>query len=88
MGIKSAADLAEVLVSVGLAQNLAALRALATEGIQRGHMTLHARQVAVAAGAQPGQIDALVERLIADKIIRIDHAIAILEDWNGGDRGQ
>jgi hydroxymethylglutaryl-CoA reductase len=88
MGIKSAADLAEVLVSVGLAQNLAALRALATEGIQRGHMTLHARQVAVAAGAQPEQIDALVERLIADKIIRIDHAIAILEDWNGGDRGQ
>ncbi|HOR19004.1 MAG TPA: hydroxymethylglutaryl-CoA reductase, degradative [Brevefilum sp.] len=87
MGIKSAADLAEVLVSVGLAQNLAALRALATEGIQRGHMTLHARQVAVAAGAQPEQIDALVERLVADKIIRIDHAIAILEDWNGGNRG-
>ncbi len=52
MKIESAAELAEVIVSVGLAQNLAALRALATEGIQRGHMGLHARQVAIAAGAK------------------------------------
>jgi hydroxymethylglutaryl-CoA reductase len=52
MGIQSAVELAQVLVSVGLAQNLAALRALATEGIQRGHMSLHARQVAIAAGAR------------------------------------
>ena len=51
MKIETAAELAEIIVSVGLAQNLAALRALATEGIQRGHMSLHARQVAVAAGA-------------------------------------
>ena len=51
MGVETAAELAEVIVSVGLAQNLAALRALATEGIQRGHMSLHARQVAIAAGA-------------------------------------
>ncbi len=56
MGVTSAAELAEIIVSVGLAQNLAALRALATEGIQRGHMSLHARQVAVAAGAQ-GELD-------------------------------
>ena len=52
MGVTSASQLAEIIVSVGLAQNLAALRALATEGIQRGHMSLHARQVAIAAGAQ------------------------------------
>ena len=52
LGVQSAAELAEIIVSVGLAQNLAALRALATEGIQRGHMNLHARQVAIAAGAQ------------------------------------
>ncbi len=83
MGVDSATELAEVIVSVGLAQNLAALRALATEGIQRGHMSLHARQVAIAAGAREDQIDALVERLVADKIVRIDHAQAILEEWNG-----
>lgn len=83
MGVDSAAELAEVIVSVGLAQNLAALRALATEGIQRGHMSLHARQVAIAAGARDDQIDALVERLVADKLVRIDHAAAILEEWNG-----
>jgi len=82
MGIEKATDLAEVIVSVGLAQNLAALRALATEGIQRGHMGLHARQVAVAAGAEGAQIDRLVEQLVADGIIRIDHARGILEEWS------
>lgn len=83
MGIDSAAELAEVIVSVGLAQNLAALRALATEGIQRGHMGLHARQVAIAAGAQDEHIERLAERLVADGIIRIDHAKAVLEEWSG-----
>ncbi len=52
MNVKTASELAEIIASVGLAQNLAALRALATEGIQRGHMSLHAKQVAIAAGAQ------------------------------------
>ena len=82
MGVKSAQDLAEVIVSVGLAQNLAALRALATEGIQKGHMSLHARQVAIAAGAVGKQIDRLAERLVADKIVRIDHAQVILQEWS------
>jgi hydroxymethylglutaryl-CoA reductase len=82
MGITSAAELAEIIVSVGLAQNLAALRALATEGIQRGHMSLHARQVAIAAGANGAQIDRLADRLIREKTIRIDHAKAILEEWS------
>lgn len=83
MGIESAGELAEVIVSVGLAQNLAALRALATEGIQRGHMSLHARQVAIAAGAAPEQVDDLAERLVADGKIRIDHAQEILDEWSG-----
>jgi len=82
MGVQTAAELAEVIVSVGLAQNLAALRALATEGIQRGHMTLHARQVAISAGAEGALVDQLAEQLIADKIIRIDHAKEILNQWS------
>ena len=82
MGVKSAAELAEVIVSVGLAQNLAALRALATEGIQRGHMSLHARQVAIAAGASGEQIDRLAERLVSEKTVRIDRAKAILKEWS------
>ena len=82
MGVKSARELAEVIVSVGLAQNLAALRALATEGIQKGHMSLHARQVAIAAGAQGDQVDRLADRLVADGVIRIDHAQEILKEWS------
>jgi len=82
MGVENARELAEVIVSVGLAQNLAALRALATEGIQRGHMSLHARQVAVAAGAEGAQIPRLAERLVKDKTIRVDHAREILEEWS------
>jgi hydroxymethylglutaryl-CoA reductase len=74
--------LAEVIVSVGLAQNLAALRALATEGIQRGHMSLHARQVAIAAGAEGPHIDQLAARLVAEKNIRVDHAREILAEWS------
>jgi len=82
MGVKSAQELADVIVSVGLAQNLAALRALATEGIQKGHMSLHARQVAIAAGAEGKQIDRLAERLVADDKVRIDHAEAVLQEWS------
>jgi hydroxymethylglutaryl-CoA reductase len=82
MGIQSASELAEVIVSVGLAQNLAALRALATEGIQRGHMSLHARQVAIAAGAEGSQIDQLAARLVAEKNIRVDRAREILAEWS------
>jgi hydroxymethylglutaryl-CoA reductase len=80
MGVKTAAELAEIIVSVGLAQNLAALRALATEGIQRGHMGLHARQIAVAAGARPDQVEALAQRLVSEKNIRIDRAMELLKE--------
>lgn len=82
MGIESAAELAEVIVAVGLAQNLAALRALATEGIQRGHMSLHARQVAIAAGAEGAQIDQLAACLVAEKTIGVDRAKIILAEWS------
>jgi hydroxymethylglutaryl-CoA reductase len=82
MGVKTAAELAEIIVSVGLAQNLAALRALATEGIQRGHMSLHARQVAIAAGAEGEQINRLAEQLVSEKTVRIDRALEILDKWN------
>ena len=76
--VNSSAELAEIVVSVGLAQNLAALRALATEGIQRGHMRLHARQVATASGAIGEEIDRVTHLLIHDRVVRIDRAEEIL----------
>jgi hydroxymethylglutaryl-CoA reductase len=82
MQIKTASDLAEIIVSVGLAQNLAALRALATEGIQRGHMGLHARQVAIAAGADGKTIERLAKQLVKEKIVRIDRAEQLLMEWS------
>ena len=78
IGARTARELAEVIVSVGLAQNLAAIRALATEGIQRGHMSLHARQVAIAAGATGDEIDALAAAMVAERTIRGDRAQELL----------
>lgn len=78
MRVRSAAELAEIIVSVGLAQNLAALRALATEGIQRGHMGLHARQVAIAAGATGEQIERVARQMVKEKLVRVDRAEEIL----------
>lgn len=80
LGVTSARELAEIIVSVGLAQNLAALRALATEGIQRGHMSLHARQVAMAAGATGDLVERVAARLVAEKTVRVDRAEAILRE--------
>jgi hydroxymethylglutaryl-CoA reductase len=85
MGVNKASQLAEIIASVGLAQNLAALRALATDGIQRGHMRLHARQVAIAAGADGVQIDQLADRLIRENAVRVDRAEEILQDWKKED---
>ncbi|MFP4346274.1 MAG: hydroxymethylglutaryl-CoA reductase, degradative [Anaerolineales bacterium] len=79
LGVETARELAEVVAAVGLAQNFAALRALATEGIQRGHMSLHARQVAIAAGATGQEIDRIAEALVASGNIRLDVAQALLE---------
>lgn len=74
MGVQTAQELAQVIVSVGLAQNLAALRALATEGIQRGHMELHARSMAVAAGARGDLADKVAARMVEERVIRLDRA--------------
>ncbi|HOD44353.1 MAG TPA: hydroxymethylglutaryl-CoA reductase, degradative [Anaerolineaceae bacterium] len=80
IGIQSARELAEIIVSVGLAQNLAALRALATEGIQRGHMGLHARQVAIAAGAAGDEVDRVAGQMVQERTVRIDRATEILSE--------
>jgi hydroxymethylglutaryl-CoA reductase len=79
MGIGSARELAGVIAAVGLAQNLAAIRALATEGIQRGHMELHARQVALSVGAAGVEIERVAERLVSERVVRADRAEQILK---------
>ena len=84
LGVQSAAELADVIMAVGLAQNAGALRALASEGIQRGHMSLHARNVAVTAGATVDEIDAVVARMIADRAVRAEAADAILAELRSG----
>ena len=63
-------------------RKLTALRALATEGIQRGHMRLHARQVALSAGAEPAQVAPLAEQLVREDNIRIERAQEILREWS------
>jgi hydroxymethylglutaryl-CoA reductase len=80
LGVKTARELGEVMAAVGLAQNLAALRAMVTDGIQRGHMKLHARNIAVMAGAQGEFIDQVAERLIRERKVRVDRAKEILEE--------
>jgi len=79
LGVKTAIELAEVMGAVGLAQNFAALRALASEGIQKGHMKLHARNIAVSVGASGKDIDTVANQLIAEKKIRMDRAKEILD---------
>jgi hydroxymethylglutaryl-CoA reductase len=80
LGVSSAREFAQVLAAVGLAQNLAAIRALAMEGIQRGHMSLHARQVAMAAGAMGEWVDLVAQRLVQERAIRVDRAEAIIAE--------
>ncbi len=80
LNVSSARELAEIMAAVGLAQNLGALRALATEGIQRGHMSLHARQIAAAAGAVGPQVEQVAARLIAEGQIREARAREILAE--------
>jgi hydroxymethylglutaryl-CoA reductase len=82
LGIKTARELAEIIVSVGLAQNLAALRALAAEGIQRGHMGLHARNVAISVGATGDLIDKVAAQMVAEKKVRMDRAKELLQEFS------
>ncbi len=80
LDVKSAQELGEIAVAVGLAQNVGALRALATEGIQRGHMALHARNIALAAGATGAEVDWVVQKMVAAKDVRVDFAVAALRE--------
>ena len=78
--VKTARELGEVMAAVGLAQNLGALRALAAEGIQKGHMTLHARNIAIMAGAQGEMIDLVSARMAEERKVRLDRARELVEE--------
>ena len=80
LNVKSANEFAEVLAAVGLAQNLGALRALANEGIQRGHMSLHARNIAITAGAKDDMVDKVAAQMVKERKVRVDRAKEILEE--------
>lgn len=86
LGVKGAQELAEIIVAVGLAQNTGALRALAAEGIQKGHMSLHARNIAVAAGADGDEIERVVSRLKDEGHVRLDKAQAVLAEMRQSGR--
>ena len=83
LGVKTAQELAEIAVAVGLAQNLGALRALSTEGIQRGHMALHARNIALSAGARGEEVSWLVAQMVEAGDVRADHAATLLKQKRG-----
>jgi len=80
LGVSTAQELAEIVASLGLAQNFAAVFALSTVGIQKGHMSLHAKNIAVMAGAKEDQIDKVAEQMIKEKKIKLDRAKEILEE--------
>ncbi|WP_436327087.1 hydroxymethylglutaryl-CoA reductase, degradative [Brevibacterium sp. FAM 27836] len=82
--VSTAQELAEMIVATGLAQNLAALRVLATEGVQRGHMSLHAKNLAASAGANAEEAAIIVDRLIEEKAFRFDRVQSILEELRSG----
>lgn len=79
LGVKTAKELAEVMAAVGLAQNLGALKALATEGIQRGHMSLHSRNIAIMAGAVGDEIEKVAGILVNERKVRLERAREVLE---------
>jgi hydroxymethylglutaryl-CoA reductase len=81
LGVKTANEFGEVCAAVGLAQNLGALRALSHEGIQRGHMSLHARNIAVTAGATGDLIDLVAAKMVEERKIRVDRAKELLEQY-------
>jgi hydroxymethylglutaryl-CoA reductase len=80
LGVKTANEFGEVLAAVGLAQNLGALRALAHEGIQRGHMSLHARNIAVTAGATGSLVDVVAAKMVEERKVRVDRAKELIEE--------
>lgn len=82
LGIKTAAELAQIIAAVGLANNLAAMKALATEGIQRGHMSLHARNLASTVGAKGEVLEAIVKQMVSEKKVRLEYAQELFEQYS------
>ncbi|MCB9960483.1 MAG: hydroxymethylglutaryl-CoA reductase, degradative [Rhodospirillaceae bacterium] len=80
LGVETADELARIVVAIGLAQNYAALKVLATTGVQKGHMSLHSKNIAIMAGAEGAEIEAVAARLVADSKVRVDHAEAVLAE--------
>ncbi len=80
LGVKSAEELSQIAAALGLAQNVAALRALASEGIQKGHMTLHSRNIAKLAGVPDNLIEEVANKIVEDKKIRVDYAKEVLKE--------
>ncbi len=80
LGVQSARELAEICVCAGLASNIAAMRALATEGIQQGHMALHARQIAMSAGATGSLVDLIAEQMVRERAIKPTRASELLHE--------
>lgn len=88
LGVKSADDLSRIIAAVGLCQNFAALRALASEGIQRGHMSLHAKNVAVQAGAKCDLIEVVAARMAAERRINVDRAAELIAELEQKSKGE
>ena len=86
LGVKTANEFGEVCAAVGLAQNLGALRALAHEGIQRGHMSLHARNIAVAAGVPEGLVERVAERMVKERKVRMDRAKELMKELGSAEK--
>jgi len=84
LGVSTAAEVAMIAASVGMASNLAAIRALATDGIQRGHMSLHARSVAAAAGARDAEVDQVATAIVDARDITIEGATRALRAMRTG----
>lgn len=81
LGVKTAGELAQIIAAVGLAQNMAAMRALATEGIQRGHMSLHARNLAATAGATGEVLEKIVKQMVSEKNVRLEYAQELVKKY-------
>ena len=81
LGIHTAAELAQIIAAVGLAQNMAAMKALATEGIQRGHMSLHARNLAATVGATGEVLEKIVKQMVSEKNVRLEYAQELIKKY-------
>ena len=82
LGVKTAAELGQIIAAVSLANNMAAMKALATEGIQRGHMSLHARNLASTVGAKGEVLEAIVKQMVSEKKVRLEYAQELFEKYS------